>query len=184
MSTRAIYTFREPRPFDGCPDSYHVYKHHDGYPEGAVTFIRAALDHAWILPRFEADDFAAAFVAANKPSPAQRAAEYRETASEVYAKDRARAKALRDLAGRVEGEHVESYQGGGVRLMPCGKWQDVAPRDIEYRYEISLKDGELHIRAFEAGFSYPEDKPRESEIFAGTLAEMLARFEKKLTGCG
>jgi hypothetical protein len=61
MSTRACYTFR-----DENGDEYHVYKHHDGYPTGAAGFITAALAHAWPLPRFEADDFAAAFVAANK----------------------------------------------------------------------------------------------------------------------
>jgi len=61
MSTRAMYTFK---------DEYgvvHVYKHHDGYPEGGVAWIANARNYAWPLPRFEADDFAAAFVAANKP---------------------------------------------------------------------------------------------------------------------
>ena len=33
-----------------------VYKHSDGYPEGAVCWITKALEHAWPLPRFEADD--------------------------------------------------------------------------------------------------------------------------------
>jgi hypothetical protein len=42
-----------------------VYKHSDGYPDGAVCWITKALEHAWPLPRFEADEFAAAFVAAN-----------------------------------------------------------------------------------------------------------------------
>ncbi len=60
MSTRAVYTFTEGK------DKYHVYKHHDGYPGGAARAIRKAVEHAWDLPRFEADEFAAAFVAANK----------------------------------------------------------------------------------------------------------------------
>lgn len=63
MSTRALYTFADD---DG---EYHVYKHHDGYPEGehgGINTIKKALLKAWPLPRFEADDFAAAFVAANK----------------------------------------------------------------------------------------------------------------------
>ena len=60
MSTRAMYTFKDEH------GTIHVYKHHDGYPEGGVSFIRAAVGSAWHLPRFEADDFAAAFVAANK----------------------------------------------------------------------------------------------------------------------
>jgi hypothetical protein len=60
MSTRATYTFKDET------SNIHVYKHHDGYPEGAAGFIAESIKHAWDLPRFEADAFAAAFVAANK----------------------------------------------------------------------------------------------------------------------
>lgn len=60
MSTRAIYTFEDDR------NTAHVYKHHDGYPSGAADAIAKALPYAWQLPRFEADEFAAAFVAGNK----------------------------------------------------------------------------------------------------------------------
>lgn len=62
MSTRACYQFRDA---DGL---YVVYKHHDGYPgfPGGHGHIAAAARLAWALPRFEADEFAAAFVAANK----------------------------------------------------------------------------------------------------------------------
>lgn len=71
MSTRAIYTFSEG------DHSIHVYKHHDGYPyasygkgepleAGGLLWIKKAKELAWELPRFEADEFAAAFVAANK----------------------------------------------------------------------------------------------------------------------
>jgi hypothetical protein len=60
MGTRAVYTFIDE-------DSRHsVFKHWDGYPKWACKFIANALDLAWPLPRFEADEFAAAFVAANK----------------------------------------------------------------------------------------------------------------------
>ncbi|VVC76011.1 hypothetical protein AQUSIP_13120 [Aquicella siphonis] len=66
MSTRAVYTFIEQEP--GTPDieAYHVYKHFDGYPAGAAVFIKNAIDYAWPLPRYEACEFAAAFIAANK----------------------------------------------------------------------------------------------------------------------
>lgn len=60
MSTRAIYRFKDKYK------SITVYKHHDNYPSGALWFIQRALEYAWELPRFEADEFAAAFVAANK----------------------------------------------------------------------------------------------------------------------
>ena len=62
MSTRAVYTFIDE------DDHHHVYKHHDGYPSGAIEFILKALDKSWPLPRFEADEFAASFIAANKDS--------------------------------------------------------------------------------------------------------------------
>jgi len=63
MSTRAIYTFK------GFGESHHVFKHYDGYPTGAAQWIEKALTLAWELPRYEPDEFAAAFVAANKQAP-------------------------------------------------------------------------------------------------------------------
>jgi len=60
MGTRAIYIFEDDH------EEVHVYKHYDNYPQGAVDFIENAKEFAWELPRFEADEFAAAFVAANK----------------------------------------------------------------------------------------------------------------------
>lgn len=60
MSTRAVYTFTDEN------GSFHVYKHHDGYPSGAVEWIENAKSKAWEGTRFEACEFGAAFVAANK----------------------------------------------------------------------------------------------------------------------
>ena len=60
MGTRAVYTFKEGN------ERYHVYKHWDGYPEGAALFFMRAIPYAWGGTRFEAMDFAAAFVAGNK----------------------------------------------------------------------------------------------------------------------
>ena len=69
MGTRAVYFFEE-RPENGYgrdEDCYYgVYKHYDGYPQGAAAHIENAKAYAWPLPRWEADEFAAAFVAANK----------------------------------------------------------------------------------------------------------------------
>ena len=62
MSTQAIYTFVDPE----SGDEVSVFKHWDNYPEGAALFLNRAKKLAWELPRFEADEFAAAFVAANK----------------------------------------------------------------------------------------------------------------------
>lgn len=61
MSTRATYQFRDSRG-----DDFTVYKHSDGYPQGAANWLANAIPLAWELPRFEASDFAAAFIAGNK----------------------------------------------------------------------------------------------------------------------
>lgn len=60
MSTRATYEFRDKY------GSYTVYVifdlgHHNGYSK-----INNAIPYAWPLPRWEADDFGAAFIAGNK----------------------------------------------------------------------------------------------------------------------
>ena len=55
MSTRACYTFKDK---DGA---FSVYYHYDGYPANALQMINKAKDSAWQFPRFEADEFAAAF---------------------------------------------------------------------------------------------------------------------------
>ena len=62
MGTRAVYTFID------ADNRFSVYKHYDGYPEerGAYRFIEKAEQYAWELPRFAADDFACAFIRANK----------------------------------------------------------------------------------------------------------------------
>jgi len=60
MGTRAVYTFIDKAA------RHSVYKHWDGHPHWGCQFIAKALLLAWPLPRFEAGEFAAAFVAANK----------------------------------------------------------------------------------------------------------------------
>ena len=69
MSTNALIHIVEPSDtIDGPETTYTIYKHMDGYPEGVQPMIEKALTLAWPLPRFEADEFAASFVAANKTS--------------------------------------------------------------------------------------------------------------------
>lgn len=80
MSTRGIYTFKEPG------QSHHVYVHHDNYPQGAAEKFQKALKSGlcWPLPRFEADEFAAGFIAANKDQPGNfRLANSRTAACDV-----------------------------------------------------------------------------------------------------
>src|SRR4051812_48932828 len=47
-------------------DRIQIYRHWDGYPEAVIPDLTQALPYAWQLPRFEADDFAAAIVRAWK----------------------------------------------------------------------------------------------------------------------
>ena len=66
MSMLGLFSFPDHEP--ECSASwYNVYVSSDCYPEGAAAKIRAALPYALPLPKFYASDFAAAFVAANKP---------------------------------------------------------------------------------------------------------------------
>ena len=136
MGTRAIYTFKDEN------GTFHVYKHWDGYPEGALDAIKRALPFAWELPRFEADEFSAAFVAGNKPK-----------------------------------------DGGNVRLLPCPMpcetksksrhvrtWREVAPPDIQYRYEITRGAKGLHVAAYDVSCSYPGNVWSEKRLYSGTLA--------------
>lgn len=63
MPTRATLTVSDKN------DSFHIYRHHDGYPHGEHGVIRSltqAQERAWPQPRFEAGDFAAALVAVMK----------------------------------------------------------------------------------------------------------------------
>ena len=65
MSTSGVFVFKD-HPND---PGYAVYKHHDCYPTGAAPAILGAFQYAWKLPRFEADELAASFVAFNKQPP-------------------------------------------------------------------------------------------------------------------
>lgn len=68
MSTRACYVFKNNPMARLLGDRYVVYGHQDGYPTGALEKITAVLTAklCWELPRYEAADFAAGFIAANK----------------------------------------------------------------------------------------------------------------------
>lgn len=136
MSTRAIYTFGQQTEY------YHVYKHWDGYPSGALAAIEASIPFAWPLPRFEPDDFAAAFVHANRDG--QCGSIYRQIDAATHGLDRFD-RAERPVTIQV---HKRYPEGGGVRLMHSGEWRDVAPRDIAYRYEITARAGELIVAAY------------------------------------
>ena len=62
MVTRGVYTFKEKG------QAWHVYVHWDSYPTDAACKFQATLTSGkvWPRPRYEADEFAAGFIAANK----------------------------------------------------------------------------------------------------------------------
>ena len=62
MGTRCVVTFKDEH------QSFSVYQHWDGNPAVILEELGTTLKSgkAWPLPRFEASEFAAAFIAANK----------------------------------------------------------------------------------------------------------------------
>lgn len=63
MGTRAIIQFKDEN------STHSVYQHWDGYPPHVVTSLHKLFSEAklvWTLPRFEADEAAAGFVAQEK----------------------------------------------------------------------------------------------------------------------
>ncbi len=175
MSTRACCRFIDPDLTD--PEVVTVYKHSDGYPDGAVCWITKALEHAWPLPRFEADEFAAAFVAANKPSAITRRMDYIANAERET--DPARKLHLLEAADDYGPESRNAdCVGGGVRLVNkpgCDAFKIYAT-DIEYLYDVTRKGNLLHI--------WPATSERNgiwdvSRIFCGSLARMQAQYGLK-----
>jgi len=112
MGTRAVYTF-----FDE-DERYSVYKQWDGCPKWACGFIANALPLTWPLPRFEADDFAAAFVTANKTE----AGDLRLTAGPAVHRDLAYSYEIRCQGGQL---HLRIFR---VRYHGPGYcWADYQP---------------------------------------------------------
>jgi hypothetical protein len=137
MSTRAMYTFRNA---DGS-EEYHVYKHSDGYPTGAAEALVAALEHAWPLPRYEADEFAAAFVAANKSYWINTELKALRTLERLNGETSEECKLALANLGRARKYGADGFNGGGVRLCASGSFDDIAPHDLEYHYIIQPKKG-------------------------------------------
>lgn len=169
MSTRAMYSFIDKG------ETVHVYKHHDGYPEGAAVAINNAILFAWQLPRFEANEFAAAFVAINKmpyylqdpiiefleklhslPEPE----EYTTTLQMPV-----------EVMSLYLGENGKGSAGGGVRLVN----NYTVYADIEYRYEIRYNGG-LWITAYETNY-WRELK--EKIFFDGYFEDFKAKYLRK-----
>ena len=174
MSTRACYRFIG-RPGDHA-EVVTVYKRSDGYPEGAVCWISKALDFAWPLPRFEADEFAAAFIAANKKSARQRHAEYLAKA-EREADPQIKAHLQRSAEEWTPGgRYALACVGGDLRVVnqPGREAFKSYATDIEFLYDVTVKGEALHVTVHST--VERNGKWTIGRVFAGSLPEMQAKY--------
>lgn len=166
MSTRGLITFKGTEDY---PGDYNVYKHSDMYPTGAAETLTLTQEwFAWKTPRYEADEFAAAFVTAGK-------AWFLLDGKKVD-------------TSKVDyhpGGNYRNFSGGGVRLMPSGEPIQVAVEncgDIQYRYEIEQRTvkgkPELWITAF-AGNWWEKEKIEEVKIIKCRLIDFPKEAAKK-----
>ena len=139
MSTRGLYSFTDGTPKSVC---YNVYRHSDNYPTGAAEVLTDALQYAWKEPRFEADEFAAAFACAGK------------------------------LWSHKIAKKYGTSSGGGIRIMPHGMPQRIAEKhcsDIAYRYAIYREKEKIMVQAFEVDIG---EHYNEKWLFSCPLSEM------------
>src|SRR5262249_42976683 len=147
-------------------------------PAGAANAIEAALDFARPLPRFEADEFAASFVAANKRSASSYRREYEQAAADAEKKakvDMEYAKA--DMPGyyRRLAKDAGRSAGGGLRLVPyegLNGYQRFAS-DIAYLYDICCVKGKIQVTAYTA--SERGDVWTVEKFFEGSTKQLARR---------
>ena len=165
MTTRGLFTFKGHQEHE---HDFNVYKHHDTYPSGALVVLQNTIDwFAWKLPRYESDEFAAAFCAAGKAYYMIEAMGSEEARIEYNA--------------HYSPHHGDrrASSGGGVRLMPDGDPLTVASKeccDIDYRYEISFNDvtNSLDVKAFKIGNHFDDKGLTDRCIFDGTFTDFGA----------
>ncbi len=145
MSTRACYQFIDE------DENITVYKHWDGYPSGAKEAIEAAIPYAWPFPRFEAGDFSAAFVAANRRRPTDKWKNWQTGKKEPIPRD---------------------MIGGNVYLLPNdagkGAWKNHL--DLDYLYVVAFDGDSLEIEAHRVCHDDRRDCWHDEIIYSGPLA--------------
>lgn len=163
MSTRATITVSDEN------DSFDIYQHHDGYPEGPhglVRHIAMAKRLAWDLPRFEAADFAAAVVAVLKD----------RGGSTDLTKD-ADVHGDRDFHYRIAARRENCVTRVLLTI--------TRPSYERGRSDVQVFTGEIReaVAKFNA-VSDPKDQPREWQIL-GDLEGALCRAEEEIAAlCG
>lgn len=145
MSTRGFYRFVDAAPAGTPAAVYNIYRQSDNYPSGGLDAIIAALRYAWTLPRYEADEFAAAFCAGYKSHYLKRvlddvlakAQPLFDAAPESYELLRVDQVAIDPMA-------FKGYNGGGIRVQAMGDdWRSLAPPDIEYLWTVYPGEGSV-----------------------------------------
>jgi hypothetical protein len=163
MSTRACYRFFPLNGPNDWPGVVTVFKHSDGYPTGAAQAIEAALPHAWPLPRFEPDEFAAGFVRANKKSADDFAVEFEQQA------------AGEDALGKTEDASWLRDRAKKYRTDPA-YGLDAYKRfagDIAFLYDIRCENGKIRVTAYTA--SEREDVWTVEKFFEGSIKQLARR---------
>jgi hypothetical protein len=158
MSTRATITVADEK------DSFDIYQHHDGYPDGPFGLVRhiaMARRLAWDLPRFEAADFAAAIIAVLK-----------DRGGSTYLTKEAEAHCDRDFHYRI----VAQRENCAARVMLT-----ITRTSYERgRGDVEVFAGEIQeaVAKFNA-VSETRDHPREWQIL-GEIEGALYRAEEEI----
>lgn len=163
MSTRATITVADKQ------DSFDIYQHHDGYPDGPhglVRHIAMARRLAWDLPRFEAADFAAAIIAVLK-----------DRGGSTYLTKNADAHGDRDYHYRIEPLR-EKFQTRIMLTISRPSWEKGKPDTEVFSGEIQKA-----VQQFDA-VAETSGQPRESQML-GTIEGTLCRATEEIAQlCG
>ncbi|MGH1353606.1 MAG: hypothetical protein ACRBBS_00800 [Thalassovita sp.] len=159
MSTRATITVVDEH------DSFDIYQHHDGYPGGPyglVCHIAMARRLAWVLPRFEAADFAAAIIAVLKGR-----------GGSTYLTKEAKAHGDRTFHYRVEAARDDASTR--VQLTITQPSWKRGKTDIE----VFTGDIQAAVRKYNAA-AETSDQPREWQML-GEIEGALCRAEEEIS---
>ena len=157
MSTRATITVADGN------DSFDIYQHHDGYPDGPLGLVRhiaMARRLAWDPPRFEAADFAAAIIAVLK-----------DRGGATYLTKDAEAHCDRDFHYRI----VAQRENCTTRVMLT----ITRPSYERGRGDVEVFTGEIQeaVSKFNA-VSETRDNPREWQMLADAEAALYRAEEE------
>ncbi|PCH75115.1 MAG: hypothetical protein COC12_01840 [Rhodobacteraceae bacterium] len=158
MSTRATITVADKH------DSFDIYQHHDGYPDGPhglVRHLNLAQRLAWDLPRFEAADFAAAVVAVLK-----------DRGGSTYLTADADAHSDRDYHYRIS--PLRDEVSTRVQLVVSQRsWQEDKPYEVLFSGDLPAAVGQFNAVAEHS------DQPRERQVLE-PIEGALYRAEEEI----